>query len=524
MKLKTLSAVIATAVAGQAFALAPSVTPDATLYVGGATAVDKQFANYINQICVAGTLDVYKQDSDVAVSYFCEVDAAKVEGIATNINVLFNKNSGGSSKGVAPVANLTTVPFLDIKDPSCNNANPQFGGTYDCADVNVQAVPEVGISDVEPELFTIPSNGARSFDASVLNVNTVNAQTFGVVVSPGLRNALQAAQGLTVGSEDVKDMPSLSEDIIANIFERKVASWDELSGVNGPIATAAGQDNKEVSVCVRKPGSGTQAQFNAYFMKDACAYRGAGDKGFVGKITAADSDGVVGNHFGPQYNLALFNRIAPRCNVTLNDYPLTTAQQTCLSRFRLKPLAAPWVTAVKGSSDMGKCLTKNSEAGYWAIGLQSVEKVIEARTDRNNFRFLAINGVAPTLENVAAGLYRNWAAASIQWHDTNLTGADLALAKGFVAQAQDVAAVKEFDLSLKAMEAGKTYNAQIYDNGVPANLGSLAFANGVNVVDTSVSIIDNPVFDMNKGLVGPSSCAVPTVQPGSLIDVRSTGR
>ncbi|MEM9063779.1 MAG: hypothetical protein AAGD13_25270, partial [Pseudomonadota bacterium] len=57
------------------------------------------------------------------------------------------------------------------------------------------------------------------------------------------------------------------------------------------------------------------------------------------------------------------------------------------------PLPAPYIHQNKGSSDMGKCLTNLAAASRTGIGIQSLEKVDEGRTNRNNFKYLAIDGV-----------------------------------------------------------------------------------------------------------------------------------
>ncbi len=502
MKLKMMTAAVSAIITGQAFALAPTASYDLVVRVSGATAVDNQFEAYVNELCDGSTLDSFFQPSDVARGYGCTVRGGSVAGIATDLDVLFEKNSSGSSAGVAPVANKSDVSFLDLTSCTVGSVN---GGTYDCTDANVDRPAEIGVSDVEPELFTIAANGARVFDPSNLTVSTVNAQTFGVVVSEGLRNALQTAQGLA-NNDDVANMPTLSSDVVANIFSGRIASWNDLVGATSQgIATAAGQSNDEVNVCVRTPGSGTQAQFNAFYMKNACSYRGAGNATFVGFDTSVDSDGIQ-NVYDAPYDLSAIADEELGCGpdgdtLTAADLPFTAEQKACLDDGGISPLAAPWTHWAKGSSDMGKCVTRLSANGYWAIGVQSVEKVKEARTDRNQFKYVAIDGVAPTLENVAAGLYKNWAAASIQWENSVVTGQKLAFAQAFVAKAQSIASVQSFNAGLK----GSTAFPQFYNGATAANTGSLAFSGG-SLVPTIPFDASNPVMPFNKGLVGPSSC------------------
>ena len=75
---------------------------------------------------------------------------------------------------------------------ACSNAS----GT-----VTTLATTYIGVSDVEPAFFT---NNTSNITAA-----TSYALIFGVPVSLNVRNAMQAQQGLTVGSDTEANMPSL---------------------------------------------------------------------------------------------------------------------------------------------------------------------------------------------------------------------------------------------------------------------------------------------------------------------------
>ena len=488
---------MAATVASHAYALGPNVTPDVIFQLSGATAADVQVQTYYSTLCDISTQDNYEFDGSGtdASAVFCTVPASA--GVfATAKNVLFHKQSGGSIDGVAPVFNQSPVEAVDMT--SCSQVSANTGtvaGEYTCTATTPTAAM-VGISDVEPELFTISANNEAGVQIN-LNaprmVNTVNAQTFGVVASTGLRNALQSAQGLTVGSDEVQDMPSMSSDLIANLFAGKIANWSQLKGAAGlGIDSGAGLSNGAVNICVRTPGSGTQAQFNAYYMGNPCNYRGAAGYGFVGFTTAVDSDGVENNSAVPLIG-GFF------------------------------PAPGPHIHKNEGSSDMGKCVTNVSADDRWALGVQSLEKVDEGRTDRNDFKYLAIDGVAPTLENVAAGLYQNWASMTIQWRtDVVAAGSDEeALAEKFVEIARNINDVKDFNLGLQT-DDGSTNNDNrpvggfntpeilVAGGSGPVNVGSLVFADGTNIPSFPFDA-NNPVMPFNKGLTAQSSCAVPTM-------------
>ena len=493
MKLKSLVAAVAVATAASqalAISIVAQPTPDLTLSFSGATAVDIQFSSYIEQKCQAGTLDTYIQPADKARAYYCTVTTS-----AGDVDVLFRKESGGSSRGVAPVAQGAggTVNAIDLSTCAEDSVGSQ---TWTCADSLIQVQSEVGISDVEPALFTLspnvkPGTSAPNVAAAPLTVQPVNINTFGVVVSPALRNALQAAQGLTVGSDDVSQMPSLASNLIAAIFAGDVESWNELKDAAGN-GIASSLSDPTVNVCLRTPGSGTQAQFNAFYMGIGCAYNGGSNLGAASRVPLKDADGQDGNGF------------------------LTTVPNPINVNFPPVPRAKPYAYWNSGSSDMGKCLTELSNANRWAIGVQSLEKVAETKTDRNNFKYVAVDGVAPTLENVAAGLYRNVASASIQWNDSVLTDTTkLELAQDFVDLAQGVDSVATSNAELKA----GTGVPQIADASTGANInsGNLVFAKGSTVVSVPFDAT-NPVAPFNQGLVGPSSCATVSTA-GSAFDV-----
>ena len=101
MKIKALAtAIAASTIAGQAMAISivAQPVPDESLNFSGATAVDKQFQSYIEQTCNAGTVDTYINSQDSASAFYCEVTTTA----GGTQNVLFRKESGGSSTGVVP--------------------------------------------------------------------------------------------------------------------------------------------------------------------------------------------------------------------------------------------------------------------------------------------------------------------------------------------------------------------------------------------------------------------------------------
>ena len=408
MKSKQLITAIAAGLAfnsGIALALPPGA-PDIEIILSGATAQDNNIGALFAELCVAGSLDEYRDGTSGSAggnhrAYFCNLDTGKVTGLsATSPKVLFHKTStskatgtaiGGSGIGVNPVLKKQPVDVMSINNGNCTA--PANGEKYwrcrisQTGDVTPQ-VPDAGVSDVNPELF-IGANtpaGVAPVDAGevakLLQVVSGGSLVFNTPVTLELRNALQRAQieeGILaadcLGKETEVCMPGMSKQLIASLLTGQVGKWDSVMvGKPGSLkpltdfASGAITDSK-VHICRRTNGSGTQATINAKILNAPC--------------TAGALDPVE----------------------TSND------------------LAGPIVKLNAGSGDVERCLvdfnagsnTSGQNAGAtkaFAIGVQSTEK---NPSNALAYRFIKIDGVAPTLQNAAAGRYGVAAEVTYQW-------------------------------------------------------------------------------------------------------------
>ncbi len=428
--------------ASSALAFNPSVTaPDYQTVFSGATAASNSARVWIiDRVCdTTQPVDVFRRwtgssfGNDWAVACKTKthqdkdgdgiVDAG--ETVASK-NVLFRKrDTGGSGWGVTPVTHPMNVApgvaatnGVDPVNPggaatgfkvdimtvtagagfNCDTtANPPAAlvtgaGTnyseYKCGTANEQKVPDAGFSDIEPNKFfgiNTPS-GLPEYAASTgVSTNTFGALVFGTPVSLDLRNALQAVQGLTVGSETQANMPSLSSTEIRSLFTGGIPNWNNLmvtnpADVNGPkISLAAHPDvvalgtvpaDKKVQICRRVPGSGTQAQFNTIFLNWPCDTSVKTPSSAPGSLALGP---VVAENSG--------SSDVSRCLDDFND----------------------------GSNASGKnaALTKR-----WAIGINSTENNVD---NSFSYRFIKIDGGAPTIQAVHAGDYQDYAEQSFQY-------------------------------------------------------------------------------------------------------------
>jgi ABC-type phosphate transport system substrate-binding protein len=389
MKLKQLTVACSAALlSGQVFAHAPSVVPDETIWISGASAQDKALAALATNLCVAGTLDTFKDGGSgkAYTSYFCTIDSSQVPGMSVDKKVLINKRSaGGSGKGVQVVADGVAIEAMNINNGNCTDADANR--VWDC-DISggvaggdlVMQVSDAGISDVEPAMFTgpnVPPGDLAVTPAQVakLDITSMNAVIFGVPITEKLYRALQIAQGKG-NSDSEADMPSLSTSQVNALITGGITKWDQLlingtpltsyPGVTPPAPDVFGPlSNPLVHICRRVPGSGTQAQMNAIFANTPCA---AG---------VQDPLRAPGN-----------------------------------------PATGPIVQENSGSGDVTVCLQTKQAANKWAIGVQSLEKLDAS------FRFVKIDGVAPTLKNVAENKYKDWVETTMQWRNAANGGPD----------------------------------------------------------------------------------------------------
>lgn len=403
---------------GNAHALTPGAAVDMTFRLSGASAQSGSLKTLIaDEFCrqnpsQAERIDIYNTPSDGYWAVSCVLDGTANPGLASldGTRVLFTKrNAGGSGWGVQPIETGATIAHMDVLEAfnagSCG-AEASLGTNKfertctldrtmeesqtdpgDPDDGLVWAVSDAGTSDVEPALFVPPNvpAGFDPFEGPIANVRASGGLVFGIPVTTNLRDALQAAQGLAVGEDDEANMPSLTRQQVATLFTGQMPNWEimqvpgagvgdvdgdgqtntlvDVALANGITANPDVGGKRRVHICRRVNGSGTQAQFNAKFLNAPCF----SDASFP----AADS-----------------------------------------SQFEPSPALRTIVWENSGSGDLTDCLNARFAEGRFAVGIQSLEKNADLQDD---FRFVKIEGAAPTWENVINGSYFDWAEVSMQW-------------------------------------------------------------------------------------------------------------
>ncbi|MBD9355736.1 type 2 periplasmic-binding domain-containing protein [Methylomonas albis] len=346
-------------------------------------------------------------------AYYCTLNPLNPQlvGLAGGkANLLIYKRSvGGSAKGVAPLIDdakgnnaAAHVEFLNV-DPSVCTAPTGTGLlTSTCTYSPTTAgqfkseIPDFGISDVDPEQFrgvNTSGTAVNPSDVGLLNVESAGGQVFGIGATLKLRNALQEAQfgvgNACVGAESEACMPSLTRDQVASIMTGKLDSWKDLKVGASDLYTLAsaaykpGNANARVHICTRTDGSGTKAQMGINFLNYPCATAATApkaDTGTLGEVIAS----------------AQVHAMSSAGNLS-----------ECL-----RELDAGVNTIGTGFNN-----TYTTGGARWAIGLQGLEKNANQAED---WRFIKIDGIAPTLENVAKGKYHDWAELTFQYSKTHV--------------------------------------------------------------------------------------------------------
>lgn len=425
---------------GQAAALLPSVTPDLVINISGASAQQNPLGELLSSFCATGTLTQYNAiGSSGWRSYYCEIDAstnAAVPASLDGLNVLFNNRAaGGSIWGVVPVARTWAVEYMNIFSGGCTgDAITQdcpiadradglvpfaasssgsecpfapytadaaevyttttgatiFAHTGTTADETVCLKSDGGVSDVEPALFSATENfpgftggPLTAAELGSLNVLSEYGVIFGVSITDNAFRHLQNIQypGTytdvfdTVGEPTIQTdalRPSLPKTAIRSLMTGQLQSFQALDQA---IAPPAGGPGGFMAVCRRVVGSGTQAAANAQFMNNPCL-------GSSAKIMVSDPDGG---------GIAQF-------------------------------VASQLVKNNSGSGDVESCQNDAADgglavdAGFGAIPLDAIGiNAINRDNTGDDWRFVKIDGVDPTVDNAIAGLYNHVYEQTLQF-------------------------------------------------------------------------------------------------------------
>jgi hypothetical protein len=365
--------------------------PVVTIYLSGSTAVDNTIANALLEtaapggICAANSLDIYYIGTASSYTnrlFLCTGAAGTAE--SGNQIAIYKESAVGSQNGIVPLytvhaggaSGLSFISTTGLTDASCTTAPVGANGNLSAytnhvscsASTTTNTVATAGFSDVEATMLRTTANAPLNTTlASGLTSSATLDQLWGVPLTKNAYYALQAAEGLTSPSDAAANAPSLSKEDVASLLSGNIYNWSDI-GLHPADNT--------VYICRRDYGSGTEASFEAYFLGARC--------GASSEIIPAE-DGVAVWAAGSGGNM-----------------------RSCLQHVFAGGLQTSYYQEGSTNVTGGTHYTKNfgTAGAQYGIGLLNDEVTSANLTAAgDSFRFVAVDGVGPTIENVQNGYY-----------------------------------------------------------------------------------------------------------------------
>ncbi len=394
-KLQTLTAACALAVAGQAFALAPTTTPDVTLFISGSSALQLVIGQLANGMMQAGTLDVYydsASNGSNSRAYFgtMKTDSSIPTALQGKKVLIINRAQGGSIYGVNPVAQATALSHLDVSASSCGTAATGTDATtgaplWTCSGT-VSTVPDGGVSDVEPAMFqgiNLPSGwAAAGASLNNLSVHSTLAAPFAIILTNNLKPYL----------------PNITKMQAASLLGAQInGTYQDWGAISASLA------GNPVMICRRSPGSGTQASTNNFLFGFPCS------KTQLNPATPGDS--VPGGFTVIENDSS--GKLGKCMDYVQNGTP--AGQAIDVNNGSLVPIGSPNSITLPG--------------GQYGIGIMGLDYPPTKAGDLyfyQTFDGTSItknnDGVTPDLTNPANGVYGWVSENGYQWRNTTVNG------------------------------------------------------------------------------------------------------
>jgi ABC-type phosphate transport system substrate-binding protein len=338
------------------------------------------------------------------------------------------------------VTNPGLVPFFPV---TCDGSYPIVTSTATTGPYSA-----LGFADVEAAIFGLnPTNVGKGS-----SVDT----PFGIVMSLGAYHALQAAEGKTA-NDTLADMPTLSRVQLAGMFNGFVTDWTHVFGLSTNSSVGAQSvhfGNSGLSgtshVCYDGTQSSTAADCQA---------------GTQASVAVTPHDTTIyfcerGQSSGTQQTDQIF--FAGQGCVGSPVKFQSPTQASCLASGCTwgATFAGDQVFAGNGQGDDLACLQGHDQLGQFAVSFSSTDQewgkvaVGDKLNAKADWRFIRVDGYAPSNENIAAGKYDLWAQSAFYFATSgaNLpTGNELTLLHFFTNASTQIgsATTAAIDLGLQ---------------------------------------------------------------------------
>lgn len=412
-----------------------------------------------------------------------------------------SQGNGGGEAGRTrgtPI-NFMTVADCDLTNvasPGARNSNSGANPlrcSQDLVNESQLIIPDVGLSDVEPAQFTtvntpvpavtagIPVSagntaldpvlfGMSADDIAAADVNQQAMFAFGTGVNPQLYAALQVCQGIYPSFaaqaadlnafDDLDLMPTLARAEVVGLQTGNITTWAQIPCEHPPLGTTtatpnllsvanefgAGPTDPAPDICQRTDGSGTQAQFRIKVLEFGCLATGGFD--FVNPSPLQSILEPSG---------------FPGTVVRVTQNPGSGDMDECLSGSEALNLTGPrgvtsttqrWKIGFQSTGQMNSFLNNNANFGSAQNNLVTLMPAQfvngPGTTGTPNFaafdtssidgfwRFVKVDGAAPTLRNTAFGGWFNAVQSTLQrrvsreYYDVIVNGGNEAVVDTFL--------------------------------------------------------------------------------------------
>lgn len=470
-KLKLMAMAISWLAGAQgAYALTPweNGSPNISVYTSGGAAQDKAYGRVVESTLAApGSLDTFA-DVDSATgavgsrwtAYYFTGNDNLGSGLAGKKILLEKRSYGAAGYGVVPLVGKISLEHLKInglaKTAWDANGERQWKKTIDAGNASIYLLKKQsdgGFLGVDPSILLKP--GTENYPLPVNELSTGlpeanwplslsqlptsgdNAFTivptgglvYGVAVTLDLYKVLQAAQkragslpgSVVIGSYDEAGLPNLNRNVLASLLAGKIGAWEQIKIVDKT-------DNNVV-----------KSLLDASILSDA-------------GVTEPYHEAITGNNLTPvavarRNNGAAIGAVAYAKFLnypgTKNAFPPATKTVDDAVE---EDASLPVVKSPGGTSETGNLLKDwqngTNATGFnnvadgtgfakrWGIAINSADRnsgVTAEGSGGDPWRYLRIDGYAPTLENVAAGVYPHWAEGAVLYRTNKASDPQWAL-------------------------------------------------------------------------------------------------
>ncbi len=414
--------------------------------------------------------------------------------IATStINIVHKRDGGGSvtaiKSALAAATPALAATYLPTYWTTASLAASATAGTTTCAASStsngvavtvctptgasaVQHNADIDLADVDGAQFESAANGGVANASSLSATKGLATQVFGIVVNTRLYAAMQVASvaagkiasscigGITPGASSFNTptnntdacMPSLTTAQLSAILgNNRATDWYNLyftdtTGAQNSLVTvqniADQPANTDVHYCSRTAGSGTLATINIK-LENQCSKTNEAFATANAQTINPEVDATTGNQ------------------KVVHSMSGSGDLENCLEGLNDGVTKATFTLPTLISTGNASASVANAR---WAIGIMGLDR---NSTVAKKYRFIKVDGFAPTAQNVVEGKYKIWAElVNVAATSTNPLALDILANLGSASQITALNVTHPFGLSGFLGTANNTNFPPSYDAAI----------------------------------------------------------